>query len=76
MMTPKIEGEEAMARKCSCDELKRALEKGTDNEGYLSLFHYTRGRWHVGDWELAAPKYCPWCGNLLPVLEADCGFPS
>lgn len=65
---------------CACEDFRKAQERYTDNEGWGRLFHpeqkyedgsYTpTGAWGLGD-SLPPPKYCPWCGGLLPPPPGD-----
>lgn len=56
---------EKVSEKCNCDAFKKALESGSDNEGYAELFIYFEGAWTLGD-GLPTPVFCPWCGKPLP----------
>ena len=54
-----------VSEKCTCDAFMKALESGSDNEGYAELFIYFEGAWTLGD-GLPTPVFCPWCGKQLP----------
>lgn len=62
-----------MAEYCNCDEFKKALEPGTDNEGYMSAIcphSEDENKFEIGC--LDAPiKFCPWCGKLAPNKETN-----
>jgi len=51
---------------CTCDEFKKALEGGSDSEGYGSAIDLmTNGNHLIGG--IQAPiRFCPWCGKRTP----------
>jgi hypothetical protein len=51
-----------------CKELKKALQPGTDNEGYDPLI-YTINEKYIMGYKLAPINYCPWCGTNLTSLS-------
>ena len=58
---------------CTCDEFKKALEDGIDNEGYMAAIipnDEDKNKFEIGC--LDAPiNFCPWCGK-----KAQCPSPS
>ncbi len=57
-----------LIRKKCCQEFDRALEGGTDNEGYGKLI-YIDGDVTTTGCNLPPIKYCPWCGMVAPGVE-------
>ena len=51
------------SKKC-CSEFEKAIERGTDNEGYGNLISFVSGEWLIG-YGLDSISYCPWCGKKV-----------
>lgn len=45
-----------------CPEFAKALEGGSDNEGYGCLIRHRSGESFEIGCELAQVRFCPWCG--------------
>lgn len=54
-----------------CDAFRRALERGTDNEGYEPLVYrdVRDGAIKIGHYDLKPMRFCPWCGETIQQNE-------
>jgi len=55
-----------------CGDFARALQRGTDNEGYGTLIYALDDKNWCAGVGLPTITYCPWCGQeLWPVVAPD-----
>jgi hypothetical protein len=51
-----------------CKSMERALQDGTDGEGYESLFWWSNDEEILGGSHQEPLVYCPWCGKKIAKI--------